>query len=90
MVGAGTIKPVAVCAFGLLFNLYLNWVFFPDNRYARDDTHYLLYIYDLMRKQLSSEPKESESSDTPLIQVRSLEPIVSLNINTCVSRPPSI
>ncbi|KAK9951693.1 hypothetical protein M0R45_007129 [Rubus argutus] len=39
------------------------------DRYAREDTHYLLHIYDLMRTKLSSMPKESESSDTPLIEV---------------------
>ncbi|XP_050370361.1 protein RRP6-like 2 [Argentina anserina] len=38
-------------------------------RYAREDTHYLLYIYDLMRTKLSSMPKESENSDAPLVEV---------------------
>ncbi|MED6196444.1 Protein RRP6-like 2, variant 2 [Stylosanthes scabra] len=38
-------------------------------RYAREDTHYLLYMYDLMRIKLFSMPKESESSDTPLVEV---------------------
>ncbi|KAL6228516.1 hypothetical protein ACLB2K_002465 [Fragaria x ananassa] len=38
-------------------------------RYAREDTHYLLYIYDLMRAKLSSLPKESENSDAPLVEV---------------------
>lgn len=38
-------------------------------RYAREDTHYLLYIYDLMRIELFSRPKESESIDTPLMEV---------------------
>ncbi|KAL2335105.1 hypothetical protein Fmac_016318 [Flemingia macrophylla] len=46
----------------------------PDEmlRYAREDTHYLLYIYDLMRIKLFSMSKESgcsESSDTPLVEV---------------------
>ncbi|KAK7317534.1 hypothetical protein RJT34_01859 [Clitoria ternatea] len=46
----------------------------PDEmlRYAREDTHYLLYIYDLMRIKLFSLSKESgrsESSDTPLVEV---------------------
>ncbi|XP_061371672.1 protein RRP6-like 2 [Gastrolobium bilobum] len=43
----------------------------PDEmlRYAREDTHYLLYIYDLMRIKLFSLPKDSESSDTPLVEV---------------------
>lgn len=39
------------------------------SRYAREDTHYLLYIYDLMRAKLSSLPKESENSDAPLVEV---------------------
>ena len=38
-------------------------------RYAREDTHYLLYIYDTMRINLSSLPKAPESSDTPLVEV---------------------
>ncbi|XP_041999201.1 protein RRP6-like 2 [Salvia splendens] len=38
-------------------------------KYAREDTHYLLYIYDLMRARLLRSPAESESSDPPLIEV---------------------
>ncbi|KAI4350323.1 hypothetical protein L6164_004789 [Bauhinia variegata] len=43
----------------------------PDEmiRYAREDTHYLLYIYDLMRIRLFGLPKEPESSVTPLVEV---------------------
>ncbi|KAK2451240.1 hypothetical protein P8452_14456 [Trifolium repens] len=43
----------------------------PDEmlRYAREDTHYLLYIYDSMRINLSALPKASESSDAPLVEV---------------------
>ncbi|XVE62512.1 hypothetical protein DITRI_Ditri06bG0123600 [Diplodiscus trichospermus] len=43
----------------------------PDEmlRYAREDTHYLLYIYDLMRIKLLSMPKESEHCDGPLVEV---------------------
>lgn len=41
-------------------------------RYAREDTHYLLYIYDLMRIRLLRSSAESESSDPPLIEVSSL------------------
>ncbi|BAU01679.1 Protein RRP6-like 2 [Vigna angularis] len=46
----------------------------PDEmlRYAREDTHYLLYIYDLMRIKLfalSKESESSESTDTPLVEV---------------------
>ncbi|KAF2288160.1 hypothetical protein GH714_004735 [Hevea brasiliensis] len=38
-------------------------------RYAREDTHYLLYIYDLMRTMLLSMPNGTESSDSPLLEV---------------------
>ncbi|XP_057778864.1 protein RRP6-like 2 [Salvia miltiorrhiza] len=38
-------------------------------KYAREDTHYLLYIYDLMRTRLLRSSAESESSDPPLIEV---------------------
>ncbi|KAK8713010.1 hypothetical protein V6N13_148238 [Hibiscus sabdariffa] len=38
-------------------------------RYAREDTHYLLYIYDLMRIELLSMPKEGEHLDVPLVEV---------------------
>ncbi|KAL5837399.1 hypothetical protein ACOSQ3_014568 [Xanthoceras sorbifolium] len=43
----------------------------PDEmlRYAREDTHYLLYIYDMMKIKLFSMPKESENSDAPLTEV---------------------
>ncbi|XWS58558.1 hypothetical protein CRYUN_Cryun08bG0044400 [Craigia yunnanensis] len=43
----------------------------PDEmlRYAREDTHYLLYIYDLMRIKLLSMSKESEHCDAPLVEV---------------------
>ncbi|CAK8533025.1 unnamed protein product [Lathyrus sativus] len=43
----------------------------PDEmlRYAREDTHYLLYIYDSMRINLASLPKAPESSDSPLVEV---------------------
>ncbi|XVF06653.1 hypothetical protein REPUB_Repub06bG0068700 [Reevesia pubescens] len=43
----------------------------PDEmlRYAREDTHYLLYIYDLMRIKLLSMPKEPEHCDAPLVEV---------------------
>ncbi|CAB4289058.1 unnamed protein product [Prunus armeniaca] len=36
-------------------------------RYAREDTHYLLHMYDLMRSMLCLIPKESENLDTPFI-----------------------
>ncbi|KAH1133320.1 hypothetical protein AAZX31_05G076200 [Glycine max] len=38
-------------------------------RYAREDTHYLLYIYDFMRIELFSMLKEPESVDAPLVEV---------------------
>ncbi|KAB2005308.1 hypothetical protein ES319_D11G261000v1 [Gossypium barbadense] len=42
----------------------------PDEmlRYAREDTHYLLYIYDLMRIKLLSMPQEGEHLDAPLVE----------------------
>ncbi|KAF5953261.1 hypothetical protein HYC85_011205 [Camellia sinensis] len=42
----------------------------PDEmlRYAREDTHYLLHIYDLMRIRLLSASTESENSDEPLVE----------------------
>lgn len=42
------------------------------DRYAREDTHYLLHIYDLMRKQLIAMSEESEQSDALLVEVQSL------------------
>ncbi|KAA8518370.1 hypothetical protein F0562_015747 [Nyssa sinensis] len=43
----------------------------PDEmmRYAREDTHYLLHIYDLMRIRLLSTSIESENSDALLVEV---------------------
>jgi exosome complex exonuclease RRP6 len=43
----------------------------PDvmKRYAREDTHYLLYIYDVMRMELHTMAKEDEQSDSPLVEV---------------------
>ncbi|KAK8260390.1 hypothetical protein V6Z12_D13G118300 [Gossypium hirsutum] len=38
-------------------------------RYAREDTHFLLYIYDLMRIKLLSMPMEPEHFDAPLVEV---------------------
>ncbi|KAK6942465.1 Exosome-associated factor Rrp6, N-terminal [Dillenia turbinata] len=42
----------------------------PDEmlRYAREDTHYLLYIYDIMRVKLLSTAAESENSDPPILE----------------------
>ncbi|XP_023643594.1 protein RRP6-like 1 isoform X2 [Capsella rubella] len=43
----------------------------PDvmTKYAREDTHYLLYIYDVMQIDLHTMAKENEQSDSPLIEV---------------------
>ncbi|CAL5376139.1 unnamed protein product [Camellia sinensis] len=38
-------------------------------RYAREDTHCVLRIYDLMRIRLLSASTESENSDEPLVEV---------------------
>ncbi|XP_055807561.1 protein RRP6-like 2 [Solanum dulcamara] len=38
-------------------------------KYAREDTHYLLYIYDVMRMELLSLDAGGGSSDVPLIEV---------------------
>lgn len=38
-------------------------------KYAREDTHYLLYIYDLMRAQLLESSPDSEGSDPPIVEV---------------------
>ncbi|XP_051131750.1 protein RRP6-like 2 isoform X2 [Andrographis paniculata] len=40
-------------------------------KYAREDTHYLLYIYDLMRAKLLELPIDSESSEPLLFEVYS-------------------
>lgn len=37
--------------------------------YAREDTHYLLYIYDVLRQKLLMSAAESENSDPPLTEV---------------------
>ncbi|CAL9224785.1 unnamed protein product [Arabidopsis halleri] len=38
-------------------------------RYAREDTHYLLYIYDVMRLELERMAKDDEHTDSPLLEV---------------------
>ena len=48
-----------------------------DHRYAREDTHYLLYIYDLMRIKLYAMPKEAENIDAPLVEVIPPAPLPS-------------
>ena len=48
-----------------------------DHRYAREDTHYLLYIYDLMRIKLYAMPKEAENIDAPLVEVIPPAPLAS-------------
>lgn len=49
-------------------------------RYAREDTHYLLYIYDLMRTRLLALPAESETSDPPLIEASSFISVFGIRI----------
>uniref|UniRef100_A0A6N2MPC0 Uncharacterized protein n=1 Tax=Salix viminalis TaxID=40686 RepID=A0A6N2MPC0_SALVM len=46
-----------------------NWQLFFGDRYAREDTHYLLHIYDLMRDLLLSKPNDNENADPPLLEV---------------------
>ncbi|XP_021888710.1 protein RRP6-like 2 isoform X2 [Carica papaya] len=43
----------------------------PDEmvRYAREDTHYLLYIYDIMKIRLHALSKEPEKYGDPLVEV---------------------
>ncbi|KAJ0255042.1 Protein RRP6-like 2 [Hirschfeldia incana] len=38
-------------------------------RYAREDTHYLLYIYDVMRLELQRMAKGEQHTDSPLLEV---------------------
>ncbi|KAL7596060.1 hypothetical protein Lser_V15G28584 [Lactuca serriola] len=38
-------------------------------RYARDDTHYLLYVYDLMKKRLLSSSTDPNNPDALLVEV---------------------
>ncbi|EOA18657.1 hypothetical protein CARUB_v10007233mg [Capsella rubella] len=38
-------------------------------RYAREDTHYLLYIYDVIRLELQRMAKLDEHTDSPLLEV---------------------
>ncbi|KAL0337183.1 UNVERIFIED_CONTAM: protein RRP6-like 2 [Sesamum calycinum] len=41
--------------------------------YAREDTHYLLYIYDFMRAKLLASAMDAESADPPLVYKRSYD-----------------
>ncbi|ESQ33213.1 hypothetical protein EUTSA_v10003636mg [Eutrema salsugineum] len=38
-------------------------------RYAREDTHYLLYIYDVMKIELQEMAKGDQNTDSPLLEV---------------------
>ncbi|CAA7016043.1 unnamed protein product [Microthlaspi erraticum] len=38
-------------------------------RYAREDTHYLLYIYDVLKLELQGMAKDNENTDSPLLEV---------------------
>ena len=49
--------------------MYYICIVFTLPRYAREDTHYLLYIYDVMRRQLISESSAPDPSDTLLAEV---------------------
>lgn len=40
-------------------------------RYAREDTHYLLYMYDVMKRRLLSESSTPDLNDSLLAEVRS-------------------
>lgn len=51
-------------------------------RYAREDTHYLLYIYDLMKIKLFELPKEAESSDPPLLEVTLVNSTIFMPLDT--------
>uniref|UniRef100_A0A6N2L6Z1 Uncharacterized protein n=1 Tax=Salix viminalis TaxID=40686 RepID=A0A6N2L6Z1_SALVM len=46
-----------------------NWQLCFGDRYAREDTHYLLHIYDLMRDLLLLKPNDNENADPPLLEV---------------------
>ncbi|KAK4282100.1 hypothetical protein QN277_013515 [Acacia crassicarpa] len=54
----------------------------PDEmlRYAREDTHYLLYIYDLMKKELFGLSKDCQNYDNPLLKVYELSYGVCLQL----------
>ena len=42
-------------------------------RYAREDTHYLLYLYDLLKVELASLRSDADNDvDDPLLQVHCL------------------
>jgi exosome complex exonuclease RRP6 len=53
-----------------MFTLYSYLIgdFFGD-RYAREDTHYLLHIYDLMRALLLTKHSDHDNGDPPLVEV---------------------
>ncbi|KAG5028558.1 hypothetical protein JHK87_012072 [Glycine soja] len=58
-----------------------------NKEYAREDTHYLLYIYDFMRIELFSMLKEPESVDAPLVEM----PVTANNLRLLVnSRHPYV
>jgi hypothetical protein len=60
---------VSVKAVDANFLQLSNWQLFFGDRYAREDTHYLLHIYDLMRALLLSKPIDNENADPPLLEV---------------------
>ncbi|XP_031094012.1 protein RRP6-like 2 [Ipomoea triloba] len=51
-------------------------------RYAREDTHFLLYIYDVMKMKLLSLSVNTESSSSPLAEVYKLSYDISMQLYT--------
>ena len=51
------------------FDLY-SWPIITCGRYAREDTHYLLYIYDLLKMRLLSESTDPKNSKELLLEVQ--------------------
>ncbi|XP_019158071.1 PREDICTED: protein RRP6-like 2 [Ipomoea nil] len=56
----------------------------PDEmlRYAREDTHFLLYIYDVMKVKLLSLSVNTESSSSPLAEVYKLSYEICMQLYT--------
>lgn len=54
----------------------------PDEmlRYAREDTHYLLHIYDLMKIRLLTFSSVSENSDSHLVEVYKRSSAICMNL----------
>lgn len=54
----------------LPYHLYRLASLFFYLRYAREDTHYLLYIYDLLKVELTMMQHDPEKVDDPLLEVK--------------------